>query len=129
MSGTFWILIIIEILILGYCIKKGSEKGLVESLSSVLTLICAAICYNLASGLAANYSSGDISSALIGVVLLIVVVSAYGIFHFLFTSIHIFSRLPVIKSIDNILGVFGGFIEGAVILYLADAILRYFVKA
>ena len=129
MSITFWILIIIEILILGYCIKKGSEKGLVESLSSVLTLICAAICYNLASGLAANYSSGDISSALIGVVLLIVVVSAYGIFHFLFSSIHIFSRLPVIKSIDNILGVFGGFIEGAVILYLADAILRYFVKA
>ena len=129
MSVTFWILIIIEILILGYCIKKGSEKGLVESLSSVLTLICAAICYNLASGLAANYSSGDISSALIGVVLLIVVVSAYGIFHFLFTSIHIFSRLPVIKSIDNILGVFGGFIEGAVILYLAEAILRYFVKA
>ena len=129
MSVTFWILIIIEILILGYCIKKGSEKGLVESLSSVLTLICAAICYNLASGLAANYSSSDISSALIGVVLLIVVVSAYGIFHFLFTSIHIFSRLPVIKSIDNILGVFGGFIEGAVILYLADAILRYFVKA
>ena len=129
MSVTFWILIIIEILVLGYCIKKGSEKGLVESLSSVLTLICAAICYNLASGLAANYSSGDISSALIGVVLLIVVVSAYGIFHFLFSSIHIFSRLPVIKSIDNILGVFGGFIEGAVILYLADAILRYFVKA
>ena len=129
MSVTFWILIIIEILVLGYCIKKGSEKGLVESLSSVLTLICAAICYNLASGLAGNYSSGDISSALIGVVLLIVVVSAYGIFHFLFTSIHIFSRLPVIKSIDNILGVFGGFIEGAVILYLADAILRYFVKA
>ena len=129
MSVTFWILIIIEILVLGYCIKKGSEKGLVESLSSVLTLICAAICYNLASGLAANYSSGDISSALIGVVLLIVVVSAYGIFHFLFSSIHIFSRLPVIKSIDNILGVFGGFSEGAVILYLADAILRYFVKA
>lgn len=129
MSVTFWILIIIEILVLGYCIKKGSEKGLVESLSSVLTLICASICYNLASGFAANYSSGDISSALIGVVLLIVVVSAYGIFHFLFTSIHIFSRLPVIKSIDNILGVFGGFIEGAVILYLADAILRYFVKA
>ena len=129
MSGTFWILIIIGILVWGYCIKKGSEKGLVESLNSVLTMICAAICYNLASGLAANYSSGDISSALIGVVLLIVVVSAYGIFHFLFTSIHIFSRLPVIKSIDNILGVFGGFIEGAVILYLADAILRYFVKA
>lgn len=129
MSGTFWILIIIGILVWGYCIKKGSEKGLVESLNSVLTMICAAICFNLASGLAANYSSGNISYALIGVLLLIVVVCAYGVFHFVFSSIHIFSRLPVIKTLDNILGVFGGFIEGAVVLYLADAILRYFVKA
>lgn len=129
MSGTFWILIIIGILVWGYCIKKGSEKGLVESLNSVLTMICAAICFNLASGLAANYSSGNISYALIGVLLLIVVVCAYGVFHFVFSSIHIFSRLPVIKTLDNILGVFGGFIEGAVVLYLADGILRYFVKA
>ena len=62
MGGTFWILIIIGILVWGYCIKKGSEQGLVQSLNSVLTLICAAICYNLASGLAANYSSGNVSS-------------------------------------------------------------------
>ena len=129
MSRTFWILIIIGILVWGYCIKKGSEQGLVQSLNSVLTLICAAVCFNLASGLAANYSSGDVSSALIGILLLIVVVSAYGIFHLIFSSIHIFSRLPVIKIVDNILGVFGGFIEGAVVLYLADGILRYFVKA
>lgn len=129
MGGTFWILIIIGILVWGYCIKKGSEQGLVQSLSSVLTLICAAVCYNLASGLAANYSSGNVSSALTGILLLVVVVCAYGVFHFIFSSIHIFSRLPVIKFLDNILGVFGGFIEGAVVLYLADAILRYFVKA
>ena len=98
-------------------------------LNSVMTLICAAVCYNLAAGLAANYSSGDVSSALIGILLLVVVVCAYGIFHLVFSSIHIFSRLPVIKILDNILGVFGGFVEGAVVLYLADAILRYFVKA
>ena len=129
MSRTFWILIIIGILVWGYCIKKGSEQGLVQSLNSVMTLICAAVCYNLAAGLAANYSSGDVSSALIGILLLVVVVCAYGIFHLVFSSIHIFSRLPVIKILDNMLGVFGGFIEGAVVLYLADAILRYFVKA
>ena len=129
MGGTFWILNIIGILVWGYCIKKGSEQGLVQSLNSVLTLICAAVCYNLASGLAANYSSGNVSSALTGILLLVVVVCAYGVFHFIFSSFHIFSRLPVIKILDNILGVFGGFIEGAVVLYLADAILRYFVKA
>ena len=94
-----------------------------------LTLICAAVVYNLASGLASNYASGNVSSALIGLLLLVVVASAYGIFHMLFSSIHIFSRLPVIRLVDNVLGVFGGFLEGAVVLYLADALLRYFVAA
>ena len=59
--------------------------------------------------------------------LLVVVATAYGVFHILFSSIHIFARLPVIRRVDNILGVFGGFIEGAITLYLADALLRYFV--
>ena len=127
MGSTFWILIIISILVWGYCIKKGSENGLVQSLNTVLTLVCAAACYNLAAGLAANYSTGDVSSALTGILLLVVVVCAFGLFHLLFASLHKFSRLPVIRVVDNILGVFGGFIEGAVILYLADSILRYFV--
>ena len=127
MSRAFWILIIIGILVWAYCIKKGTERGLIQELNTVLTLICAAVVYNLAAGLAANYTSGNVSSALIGLLLLVVVVSAYGIFHLLFSSIHLFSRLPVVRVLDNILGVFGGFLEGAVILYLADTLLRYFV--
>ena len=118
---------IIGILVWAYCIKKGTERGLIQELNTVLTLICAAVVYNLAAGLAANYTSGNVSSALIGLLLLVVVVSAYGIFHLLFSSIHLFSRLPVVRVLDNILGVFGGFLEGAVILYLADTLLRYFV--
>ena len=129
MSRAFWVLVIIGILVWAYCIKKGTERGLVGELNTVLTLIGAAVSYHLASDLAANYASGDVSSALIGLVLLVVVVSAYGIFHLIFSSIHLFSRLPVIRVLDNILGVFGGFLEGAVILYLADSILRYFVMA
>ena len=127
MSRAFWILIIIGILVWAYCIKKGTERGLIQELNTVLTLICAAVVYNLAAGLAANYTSGNVSSALIGLLLLVVVASAYGIFHLLFSSIHLFSRLPVVRVLDNILGVFGGFLEGAVILYLADTLLRYFV--
>ena len=127
MSRAFWILIIIGILVWAYCIKKGTERGLIQELNTVLTLICAAVVYNLAADLAANYTSGNVSSALIGLLLLVVVVSAYGIFHLLFSSIHLFSRLPVVRVLDNILGVFGGFLEGAVILYLADTLLRYFV--
>ena len=127
MGATFWVLIIIELLIVGFCIKRGANKGLVQELNSILTLICAALVYYLASGLAARYSEGDVPSTLIGIMLLVVILCAYGVFHFVFGSIHIFSRLPVIRIFDNILGVFGGFVEGVIVLYLADALLRYFV--
>ena len=127
MGATFWVLIIIELLIVGFCIKKGANKGLVQELNSILTLICVALVYYLASGLAARYSEGDVPSTLIGIMLLVVILCAYGVFHFVFGSIHIFSRLPVIRIFDNILGVFGGFVEGVIVLYLADALLRYFV--
>ena len=127
MSRTVWILIIIGVIVWAYCIKKGSERGLIQELNTVLTLISAAAIYRLAAGLAANYSKGNVSSALVGILLLVVVASAFGIFHLIFSSIHIFSRLPVIRILDNILGVIGGFIEGAVVLYLADTLLRYFV--
>ena len=127
MGRTFWILIIIGVIVWAYCIKKGSERGLIQELNTVLTLICVAAIYRLAAGLAANYSKGNVSSALVGILLLVVVASAFGIFHLIFSSIHIFSRLPVIRILDNILGVIGGFIEGAVVLYLADTLLRYFV--
>ena len=127
MGMAFWVLIIIELLIVGYCVKKGANKGLVQELKSILTLICAALVYYLASGLVGRNSTGDVSSTLTGIMLLIIILCAYGIFHFVFGSLHIFSRLPVIRIFDNILGVFGGFIEGLIVLSLADALLRYFV--
>ena len=54
MSRTVWILIIIGVIVWAYCIKKGSERGLIQELNTVLTLICAAVVYNLAAGLAAK---------------------------------------------------------------------------
>ena len=51
----------------------------------------------LASGLAANYSSGNVSSALTGILLLIVVASAYGIFHFVFSSLHLYPSPPPVQ--------------------------------
>lgn len=127
MSRTAMVLIVIGIFVWGYCVKKGSERGLIQELNMILTLLCAALCYNLSASLAANYSNGDVSSALTGMLLLIVVACAFGLFHILFSSIHLFSRLPVIRFVDNILGVFGGALEGFLILYLADSLLRYFV--
>ena len=61
MSTAFWVLVIAGILILGYCVKKGAEKGLVEELNCILTLICAFIIFRIASSIAGRYTKGDIS--------------------------------------------------------------------
>ena len=79
MSTAFWVLVIAGILILGYCVKKGAEKGLVEELNCILTLICAFIIFRIASSIAGRYTKGDISSVLVGAMLLVVVATAYGL--------------------------------------------------
>ena len=43
MSRTVWILIIIGVIVWAYCIKKGSERGLIQELKTVLTLSLLAV--------------------------------------------------------------------------------------
>lgn len=127
MNIFLWIFIILAIVILIGCIRKGVRKGFVHELNALLTLLCATLIFNLATGLLRDYASGDISAVFVGVLLVVIVVVAYSLFHLLFSAIHIFARLPVIRIIDSILGLAAGAVEGFLTLYLVDALLRYFV--
>lgn len=126
MNIFFWIFIIIAIAIMVGCVRKGGKKGFVHELNAVLTLVCATLIFNLAAGVLADSAAGDVSAVLTGVLLVVIVVVVYGIFHLLFGAVHIFARLPVVRIADNVLGVLAGAVEGCLTLYLIDSLLRYF---
>lgn len=127
MNIYFIAAIAVYIAVFIYCIKRGMSKGAVNELRTMLTVICAALCFELAASVIKSRATGDVSSMYVGIILLVVVAAAYSIFHMLFGAIHVLSRLPVIRVVDNVLGVVFGAVTAAVTLYLADALLRFFV--
>ena len=110
-----------------YCIRRGMSKGAVNELRTMLTVICAALSFELAASVIKSRATGEAASMFIGTILLIIVAAAYSIFHTLFGAIHVLSRLPLVRVVDNILGIVFGAVTAAVTLYIADALLRYFV--
>ena len=124
---TFWVMIILAIAVILFCAGKGAKNGFVSEINSVVTMLCAMAVFNIVSDIMTQQGSMKIPVLLAGTLLLIVTLAAYGLFHVIFKAIHLFSRLPVIRILDNILGFFAGILEGAVALYLADSLLRYFV--
>ena len=131
MVGTvniiFFVVIAVYIGVFVYCIRRGLSKGAVQEIRIMLTTICAALTFELAASIVKSRATGDISSMFVGILLLVVVAAAYSIFYMLFGVVRVFSRLPVIRVVDNVLGILFGAITAAVTLYLVDALLRYFV--
>lgn len=121
------ILLALGVGIMIYCAYRGAKNGLIHELNSVATLVCAMIIFNIVADIMNRTGAMSLPVALVGALLLIITIVAYGLFLVLFKTVHIFARLPVIRIIDNILGFFGGILEGIVVLYLADSLLRYFV--
>ena len=122
------VLIVIGIAVLLFCAHKGMTKGFVYELNSMVTMLCAMAVFNIVSDIISQKGSMKVPVAVVGSLLLVVTLAAYGLFLLMFKALHLFSRLPVIRIVDNILGLFAGLLEGGIALYLVDSLLRYFVS-
>ncbi len=127
MNIAFWVLIGIAAVIMIACVRKGVKKGFIYEVNAMLTVLCATIVFQLIVGIVRQQNLAEVSSVLMGIFMLVIVMALYGIFHFIFGALQIFARLPLIRVLDNILGLAAGFVEGALTLYLFDTVLRFFV--
>jgi hypothetical protein len=123
----FFVIIAIYIALFVFCIRRGMQKGAVNELRTMLTMICAAATFELAASVVKSRATGNVSGMFVGILLLVVVSAAFSVFHTLFGMVHLFSRLPVIRVVDNLLGIVFGAVTACVTAYLVDALLRYFV--
>ncbi len=121
------ILLVVGLAVVISCVWRGGKKGFVYEVNAMLTVICATICFNIIAGIIRRQNMEGISSLLMGILMFVIVMALYGIFHFIFKALHIFARLPLIRIVDSVLGVAAGLVEGALTLYLFDNVLRFFV--
>lgn len=111
-------LMLIALIILLICnIVSGYKKGMVKSIISFVSLVVLCIVAALISQGMQSYVKGQLANVIVVVVLL----SLLGIVHHLlgvvFFSAKMIAKLPVVHSLDKVLGIVVGVLETVLIIW------------
>ena len=121
----YYIALIIIAIIFIWRITAGFRKGMIQEIISLIAMVIAGVCVILILGAAGSYLNQEIGKTIQMVAVLAVVCLIYRLVHVLFTSLELISKLPIIKSVDKLLGAVVGLAEAVLIV----GFLVYFLKA
>ncbi|MBQ8597648.1 MAG: CvpA family protein [Lachnospiraceae bacterium] len=120
----YYIALIIIGLIFIWRMVTGFKKGMVQELLSLVAAVVAGVCMVLILGAVGSYFEDDIGQVIKTVLVLLVVCVVYRLVNILFTSLKLISKLPIVKSVDKLLGIVVGFAEAGVIVVLLIQLLK-----
>ncbi|MCX4353497.1 MAG: CvpA family protein [Lachnospiraceae bacterium] len=120
----YYIALIIIAIIFIWRITAGFRKGMIQEIISLIAMVIAGVCVILILGAAGSYLNQEIGKTIQMVAVLAVVCLIYRLVHVLFTSLELISKLPIIKSVDKLLGAVVGLAEAVLIV----GFLVYFLK-
>ena len=120
----YYIALIIIAIIFRWRITAGFRKGMIQEIISLIAMVIAGVCVILILGAAGSYLNQEIGKTIQMIAVLAVVCLIYRLVHVLFTSLELISKLPIIKSVDKLLGAVVGLAEAVLIV----GFLVYFLK-
>ena len=83
---------------------------------------------SLIGGLATGSLGGEVSTKAMAIALLFVLGVLYFLCRIIFSSLKLFTGLPVIKFVDQFLGVGAGGLKAFMLLYVVDYILKIWLN-
>lgn len=111
-------LLLIAVLILAVVnVLIGYRKGMVKSIISLVSLIVLCVVGLLLANGISSYNDGKIFQVVLVVILLIVIGIAHHLLGIVFFSAKLLSKLPVVHSVDKVLGIVFGILETVLILW------------
>lgn len=111
------ILLIVMGIILICCMVDGYKKGMVKSIISFVSLIVLCIVVALIGNGLQSYFNGEFLNLAIMVLLLCVLGIVHHLLGLVFFSAKMISKLPIVHSLDKLLGVVVGILETVLILW------------
>lgn len=102
----------------------GFKKGMVQELLSLVAGVVAGICMLLILGAVGSYFENDIGRVVKIMVVLLSVCIVYRLVNTLFVSLKLISKLPIVKSVDKLLGIVVGFVEASVLVATLIQLLK-----
>lgn len=120
-----WLLIILAFILL-WRVVEGFKRGMVKEIISFISLIVLCVVVILIGSALGSYLEKDMVSMAVAVILLIVLCIAHRILSFFLFSAKLVSKLPVIHSMDKLLGVIFGLAETVMLIWTAYILLMTF---
>ena len=119
------ILLIILGLIMIWRIVVGAKRGLVKELFGLVNLIFVSLVLTLAALIYRGYIMGSRIELLPLIIALVVLSIVYAIIKLVFSPAKLVAKLPLIKSVDKVLGVIIGAAEVVVAFWVLSCIIKY----
>ena len=98
-------------------IVDGYKKGMVKEIVSLVSLIVLCLVVALIGGGVHSYMSGKIVSVIVIVILLALVGIAHHLLNVVFFPAKLVAKLPIISSVDKLLGIVFGALEVVLLLW------------
>lgn len=118
---------IVIILILIWRVRNGFKKGFVQELISTLSIMVAFIAAKiLLSGVVAFFE-GRFGKFAYTLLILAIVMAIYEIVKLIMKAFKLFSKLPVIKWIDKLLGIIAGVVEAFLIILFLIGLIKIWI--
>lgn len=111
-------LVLIVLIILMICnMVEGYKKGMIRSIISLVSLVVTCIVIALIANGLNSYTDGEIVNVVIAVLLLCLLGIVQHLLNVVFFSAKAISKLPIVHSVDKLLGIVVGILETVLILW------------
>ena len=111
------LLLIITAVILLCMVVDGYEKGMVRSLISLISLLITCVVLFLLGNALSSYFDGRFFNVIITLLLLAAIGLVHHLLNVVFFSAKVISKLPIVHSLDKLLGIVVGILETVLIVW------------
>ena len=114
---TLNLVLIIAAVILVYMVMRGYEKGMVRSLISLISLLVTCLVLFLLCNAIGSYFNGRFFNLILTILLIAAISVVHHLLNVVFFSAKMISKLPIVHSLDKLLGVVAGILETVLIVW------------
>ncbi len=120
------ILLLIVLVLSIVKVADGYKKGMVKEIISFVSLIIMCVVVLLLGVGLHSYMEKEIMGVVIAVLLLVILAIAHHVLKLIFFSAKLISKLPIVHSVDKLLGMAVGVLEVVLILWTVYTFIMYF---
>ena len=124
--SMYYLALGIVVLIFIWRIIAGFRKGMVAEIISVFSLIVAVISLVIVLNIAGSYFGEREGNILQLLFVLFAIGLLYKVASFILSSFKLIAKLPVLSSLDKLLGAALGAVEAVLVIALLVQVLKYF---